>query len=167
MEFSLCFFILNVLVIAIWPALLEIWMEEDKGWGADLPKDTWYGKIIGENNPFMMLLAKTIGVPYFFGYAIFMYFFLVPAVLLLEYSFFLHDGFFILAVYFAVLAVEDFLWFVLNPYFSSLRELLKGPYGSIWWHKRWVKVSKNAYFPSSYFSSLLLVIIFLLLSYFL
>ena len=167
MNFSICFFIINVLAIALWPALLEIWMEKDKGWGADLPKDTWYGRIIGENNAFMQWLTKTIGIPYFFGYAISMYFFLVPVTLLLEYHFFLRDGFFLLAVYFAVLAVEDFLWFVLNPYFSSLRELLKGPHGNIWWHKRWIKISGNSYLPASYFSSLVLVTTFLLLSHFL
>lgn len=157
-------FFLNVLVLAIPPAILEIAIEKDKGWGSGLSRATWYGRIIGERNPIFRLVAKATGVPYFFGYAIFMYFVLIPLILSAEYLLGIADPFFLLAVYFGTLFTEDFLWFVFNPYFHSLRELLKGPDGIIWWHQRWLKIGNNTYLPVSYFSGIFLTIIFLWLS---
>ena len=154
-------FLLNVFAISIPVALFEIWMEKDKGWGSGLPKDKWYGAIIGKENLFMRNLARIIGVPYFFGYAVFMYFLLIPVVLVLEYFFYIPQILFLFAVYIAILAVEDFSWFALNPYFPSLRELLKGPQGSIWWHKRWIRIAPLRYLPFSYFFSALCVSVLL------
>lgn len=76
------FFLLNVLSISILVAIVEICIEKEKGWGAGLNKNRWYGKIIGGKNPILKFLATCAGVPYFFGYAIFMYFILVPCILL-------------------------------------------------------------------------------------
>lgn len=153
----------NILAIALPLSLLEISFERDEGWGAGLGKDTWYGKIFSENS-LLQFIAKIVGVPYFFGYALFAYFFFVPLLLVFEYFYFGRDVLFLLATYMGVLVAEDFLWFVLNPYFPSLRELLKGPQGSIWWHKRWVGIGKY-YLPASYFTGALLVICLILISH--
>lgn len=154
---NIFYLLINILVLALPIAILEITLEKDKGWGAGFSKDTWYGRIIGEKNKFLQFLAKMAGVPYFFGYAVFMYFFLVPALLILEYFFLIPDGVFLLATYAGILFVEDFLWFVFNPYFPSLTELLKGPNGNIWWHKRWVRIGENHYLPASYFGGMSVV----------
>jgi hypothetical protein len=66
---------------------------------------------------------------------------------------------FFLAIFIGVLVAEDFLWFLLNWHFDARKQLLKGPNGSIWWHKNWIKISKNYYLPACYFSALALSII--------
>ena len=158
------FFIINVLIIA-WPvAFLEIIIEKDKGWGAGHPKDKWYGKIIGENNPIAKAIVNALGVPYIFGYGLVMYGIIIPAILVIEYFVLTQNVFLLLGTFFAICFVEDFSWFVFNWYFDSLSQLLKGPNGSIWWHKKWVRVFKDKYLPMSYFTGLALTIVFLLLA---
>ncbi|TXH00255.1 MAG: hypothetical protein E6P95_03950 [Candidatus Moraniibacteriota bacterium] len=157
-------FILNVVIIALAGAIIEIVMEKENGWGGALDKKTWYGKVIGENNRVLKFLARSAGVPYFFGYAIAMYFVLVPSILLFEYTVFDQSIVFFIVIYFSILALEDFTWFLLNPYFHSLRELLKGPNGSIWWHKKWVKIGNQCYLPKSYFISIVVVLTLLILN---
>ncbi|MDD4988842.1 MAG: hypothetical protein PHV42_00235 [Candidatus Pacebacteria bacterium] len=158
------FFILNVLAIA-WPvAILEILIEKDKGWGAGHPKDKWYGKIIAQNNPVMKGLAKAIGVPYFFGYSLVMYWLIIPWILVAEYFILVKNVWLLVAIFIAICFIEDFSWFVFNWYFDSLTQLLKGPNGSIWWHQKWIRIYKNKYLPASYFSGFALVIIFLLIA---
>lgn len=161
---TIVIFTINVFAFAIPIAFLEIFIEKDKGWGAGLSKEKWYGKIVGKNNPFMKLLAKIVGVPYFFGYGIFMFFFLVPSLLLVEHFLIVHNLPLLFAVYFGISVVEDFLWFVFNWHFPAFRELLKGPKGSIWWHQRWVKIFNGYYLPASYFTGFAIVILFLLVS---
>lgn len=156
-------FLLNVIAVSLFGALFEICMEKDKGWGAGLDKSRWYGRIIGEKNRVLKFLAENAGVPYFFGYAIAMYFILVPGVLLFEYFFLNQSIFLFIAMYFSILALEDFTWFLLNPYFHSLQELLKGPNGSIWWHRKWVRIGSKSYLPQSYFTSAVMVVALLIL----
>ncbi len=163
-ETKIIIFITNVIVFAIPIAFFEIFIEKDKGWGGGLSKEKWYGRIIGKNNQVMKTLARIIGVPYFFGYSIFMYFFLVPVLLLLEYFLIIPNLLLLFAIYFGICAVEDFSWFVFNWNFPALRELLKGSHGSIWWHKRWVKLFNGYYLPLSYFTSILIVVILLFIS---
>lgn len=158
------FFIINVLLIA-WPvALLEIIIEKDKGWGAGHPKDKWYGKIVGQNNLVMIAISKAINVPYIFGYGLVMYGVIIPIILIAEYFLLTQNIFLLLAIFAAVCFVEDFSWFVFNWYFDSLKQLLKGPNGNIWWHQKWIKISKNNYLPKSYVSGLVLAVVFLLLA---
>lgn len=164
MENKLAFFTLNVIAIAVPIAFLEIITEKDMGWGAGHPKDKWYGKIIGENYPLIKFLAKSVGVPYFFGYAVFMYFVLIPLLLLGEYFLLIPNASLLIAIYFASVALEDFLWFVFNWHFDSLRQLFKGPLGSIWWHKRWLKIGKQTYLPASYLTAAIFTTIFYFLS---
>lgn len=143
---------------------MEIVIEKDKGWGAGLAKDTWYGRIVGEQNPVMKLLAKFIGIPYFFGGLILIYFLVIPGILALEYFFILPNLPLLAAVYLAILVVEDFSWFLLNWHFPALRELLKGPHGTIWWHRRWVKICNGYYLPLSYFLPIPLITVLLYLT---
>lgn len=160
--FSIQLYFLNVIAITLLCAIFEIIIEKDNGWGGALDKKRWYGKIVGTESRVMKFLAESAGVPYFFGYAIAMYFVFVPTILLGQYFFLDQSIFLFAAIYFSVLAIEDFTWFLLNPYFHSLQELLKGPNGSIWWHKKWIKIS-DIYLPQSYLAAVLLVIIFLIL----
>lgn len=157
------FFLLNVIVLSTAIAILEIIIEKDAGWGANLPKDKWYGKIIGKDNFLLIKLAKLLGVPYFFGYGILMYFFLLPLVLLTEFFITRYDLLFFFAIFALTTALEDFLWFVFNWNFNSLTELLRGPHGKIWWHQKWVKIWPNKYLPRSYFIAAALTAILLLL----
>lgn len=162
LESKFIIFIINVFILAIPIAFLEVLIEKDKGWGAALPKDKWYGMTIGENNLLIKSIASAIGVPYFFGYGVLMYFFLLPLVLLAEHFFILHNFLLTLAIYLGVVVIEDFSWFVINWHFPALRELLKGPQGSIWWHKRWLKMLNGYYLPKSYLAiigSLILLLI--------
>ena len=157
-------FLVNVLAIATPIAILEIFLEKDRGWGSGFPKGKWYGKIIGANNYLVKNLVKIIGIPYFFGYLVCMYFFVIPAVLILEYFIVAPNIPLLLAIYFTILVVEDFSWFLLNWNFNSLKELLKGPNGNIWWHKKWVRIYKDKYLPFSYFLAIPFVLFLLLIS---
>jgi hypothetical protein len=154
----------NLLFIALPVAFLEIIIEKDKGWGAGHPTDSWYGRKIGENNPLMKFLCKTAGIPYVFGYGFWMYFILIPIILLAQYFFWHHNLALMFASSFAIGAVEDFLWFVFNWNFDSLRQLLKGPEGNIWWHKKWVKISSSKYLPRSYFIAFTLTAVLIYLA---
>ncbi len=160
------FFIANVILIALSVAFFEIITEKDKGWGAGHPKDKWYGKILWQNSPIAQTVVKALGVPYIFGYGFAMYGVIIPLTLIAEYLFLNQNVFLLLAIFVTVCFVEDFLWFVFNWYFDSLKQLFKGPYGSIWWHKKWVKIFKDTYLPQSYFSGLSLTLVFLLLAYY-
>lgn len=160
LENKFLFFLINVIIIAIPVALLEILIEKDKGWGAGHPKDKWYGKIIGLNNPIMKTICGSLGIPYIFGYGLLMYFILIPAVLVIEYFTLVPNVPLLIAIYVAATALEDFSWFVLNWHFDSLHQLLKGPNGTIWWHKRWIKIFPKTYLPASYLTALILVIFF-------
>lgn len=165
-ENKLIFFLINVFTISTFVAILEIVIEKDTGWGAGLPKNKWYGKIIGKENPILKNLAKIIGVPYFFSYGVLTYFFLIPLLFVSEYLLTEYNLLFFLAIYITATALEDFLWFVLNWNFNSLTELLKGPNGKIWWHQKWFKIWNNKYLPRSYFIAIILVAVFLFLSEF-
>jgi hypothetical protein len=157
-------FLVNVIVLALPIAILEITLEKNTGWGSSFPKNKWYGKVIGENSKIIRAIVKLLGLPYFFGYLVFMYFFVLPIILISEYLTIIPNAALLLAVYFAILITEDFLWFLMNWNFNSLEELLKGPTGKIWWHKRWVKIYKNKYLPMSYFIAIPFILFFLLIS---
>jgi hypothetical protein len=164
LENKIIFFPFNILAISVIVAILEIVIEKDAGWGANLPKDKWYGKIIGKDNPVFKNMAKIIGVPYFFGYGVLMYFFLIPIILVFEYSFTEYNLLFFMAIYVAATALEDFLWFVFNWNFNSLAELVKGPNGKIWWHQKWFKIWHDKFLPRSYFIAIILATLLLFLS---
>lgn len=183
-ETKIFLFLLNVFVISVPLAIFEVHLEKNKGWRGAMPKDKWYGKKVGGKNPLMRFICWIVGVPYFSGYGVFLWFFALPVFLFLrllrnvllrrfftlplllgfDNYFFLHNFWLSAAIFVAILAVEDFLWFVFNPYFPALQELLKGPSGKIWWHKRWLRIYNGYHLPFSYAISASLAIIFLFLS---
>ncbi len=163
-ETKIFLFLLNVLAISIPLAIFEVVLEKERGWGQALPKNKWYGKKVGIRNLVMRFICWVVGVPYFSGYGLLLWYILFPLLIALEYVFLVSNFFLLLAVFVFVLAVEDFLWFVFNPYFPALQELLKGPKGKIWWHKRWLRIYGGYHLPFSYAISASLAIIFLFLS---
>jgi len=108
-------------------AFVEIEIEGKNGWGEKIP--TWYRKRKGIRN-----LSRPLT-----GYHLTMHLFVLL---------FFHIGFFIglafnwvneiyvLALYLMFFVIEDFLWFVFNPYYG-LRKFKKD---KIWWHSKtpWV-----------------------------
>lgn len=155
---------INLLVIALPLALFEIVIEKGNGWGSGWNKDKWYSKQFFPNNPIVKFLTKLLKtelplISHFFIFSIFL-----PTIFILQYFFLTKDITLLLASYVGVVVLEDLLWFLLNWYFDSFRQLLKGPNGSIWWHKRWLKISTTYYLPLSYIYGLSLSILLLLLA---
>ena len=122
------FYITAILIAAFCWANLEIHIEGNAGWAANLP--TW--KIDKH-----ILLDVFYGGRPLTGYHVWafssvFFFFHLP-------YFFLHTWsprmeLCAIAGYNLFWVVEDFLWFVLNPHFGWS----KFNRGSIWWHKRWL-----------------------------
>jgi hypothetical protein len=129
-------------ILAEW----EIQIEGKDGWAAKLPgwsvKKGWIMKL-------------TDGRP-LTGYHVFMTIFLIGIVHLplffRQWSLQLES--LLLGFYVGMVFIEDFLWFVLNPYYG-IKSFRKG---KIWWHKHWLGP-----IPSLYW---ILLIIFIILVYF-
>lgn len=157
-------YVLNILVIALPLAIFEICIEPSGGWGSSWPKDKWYAKPFFPDNKFVKLMVKVGNVESPLNYHIFVFGIIIPAIFVLEYFFITSNVVLLIACFMAVLACEDFLWFLINWRFDSLRQLLKGPNGSIWWHKGWIRISKKYYLPISYFIMMPISIILLILA---
>ncbi|MDD3284674.1 MAG: hypothetical protein PHZ07_03715 [Patescibacteria group bacterium] len=155
-------YILNILLIALPLAIFEICIEPSGGWGSSWLKNKWYAKPFIPENKIVKFFVRIFNVESPLNYHLFMFGFIIPAIFLLEYIFITQNIILLLSGFVAVLVFEDFLWFLLNWRFDSLKQLLKGPNGSIWWHKGWIKVSKNKYLPISYFIMFPISIILLL-----
>jgi hypothetical protein len=118
----LAFMILLSFLLALW----EIQIEGKDGWAANSPggriEKGWLVKISG-------------GRP-ITGYHVFMTLFLIAIIHLplffISWSWRLES--LLIGFYLGMLLVEDFLWFVLNPYYG-IKSFRKG---KIWWHKRWL-----------------------------
>jgi hypothetical protein len=108
-------------ILALW----EIQIEGKDGWAANSPgwriEKGWVVKIMGGRpltgyHLFMTLfIIGIVHLPLFF----------VPWNWRLECL--------LLGFYVGMVLLEDFLWFVLNPYYG-IKSFRKG---KIWWHKRW------------------------------
>jgi hypothetical protein len=157
-------YLLNILFIALPLAIFEIVIEKGVGWGGGWNKSKWYAKKFLPNNSIVKLLIKVLKIesPLFYHFLVFAI--ILPVIFIFEYFYWTNNILLLLASFIGVMVCEDFLWFLLNWNFDSLRQLLKGPKGSIWWHKRWVKISANAYLPIAYFSTLLLSLVLLFLA---
>lgn len=115
------FMVFLALVLALW----EIQIEGKDGWAAKIPcwriEKGWLVKLSG-------------GRP-ITGYHVYMTLFLITMVHLplfwISWSWQLES--LILGFYVGMVFIEDFLWFVLNPYYG-LKSFHKG---KIWWHKQW------------------------------
>lgn len=151
-------FITYAFLLSFFVAVFEIIVEKDKGWGTAFRKNKWYAK------KFFIPIHKIIGTYPLLNYHFVMFFIIFPLFLWGLASYFEIALLYTLAIYPLALIVEDFLWFVLNPYFPSLRNFFRGPKGNIWWHRKWKKIG-HVYIPTSYIVSIVLSALILLYIY--
>jgi hypothetical protein len=117
--------IVFMIFLAFLLALWEIQIEGKDGWAAKLPgwriERGWFIKltggrpITGYHLSMTLFLIALVHLPLFF----------VPWSWRLECL--------LLGFYVGMVFLEDFLWFVLNPYYG-IKNFRKG---KIWWHKPW------------------------------
>lgn len=115
-----------MVLLSFFLALWEIQIEGKDGWAANSPgwriEKGWLVKMFG-------------GRP-ITGYHVFMTLFLIAVIHLplffISWSWQLES--LLIGFYLGMLLVEDFLWFMLNPYYG-LKNFRKG---KIWWHKQWL-----------------------------
>ena len=155
---------MNILVIALPLAIFEIIIEKNYGWGSGLPRNNWFTKPFLPNNVFVKFSSRLLRIEKPLNYHFFVFVITVPLILILEYYYLTYNVLFFLAIFIGILVTEDVLWFLLNWHFDSRKELLKGPNGSIWWHKHWIRISKNYYLPTCYFSAVVLSILVFLVA---
>ena len=125
---NMVFYILSIFVAAYLWANLEIQIEGEHGWAANLP--TW--KI--EKH---VLLDMFYGGRPLTGYHVWAFlsvFFFFHLPFFFTHSWTLRQELHAIAAYNLFWIVEDFLWFVLNPHFGWA----KFSRGKVWWHKRWL-----------------------------
>jgi hypothetical protein len=108
--------------------ILALWEIQIEG------KDGWASKVPGWRIEKGWLVKLSGGRP-ITGYHFFMTLFLITIIHLplffIPWSWQLES--LLLGFYVGMVLLEDFLWFILNPYYgiNSFRK------GKIWWHKRW------------------------------
>jgi hypothetical protein len=145
---NLIFYILNIFLFALPMALFEISIEKSKGWGGGFPKDKWYAKSSIKGTWIDKVITKITRFDSPLNYHIILMI-IFHLIFILEYIFLSRNIFLILACYLGVNFFADLFWFSFNWYFDSMRQLLKGPCGSISWHKSWIKIGKY-YIPKTY-----------------
>lgn len=133
-------YFLFVFLAALLFAKLEIQIEGKHGWAENLP--TW--RVQKDWFKFLPAGKKPLtGYHFYFWLLLFVIFHFV----LLYTPWSIKLEFFILSSYVLTLWVEDFLWFVLNPYYG-IRKFNKK---NISWHKKWLGI-----FPLQYYFYLLI-----------
>jgi hypothetical protein len=127
-------------------AKLEIHIEGQRGWAADLP--TWRV----EKHRLLDLLygGRPLTGYHVWCFAFMFFFFHMP--LFWTGSWSIGQELNVIGGFFLFWVAEDFLWFVLNPHFG-LRKFTKE---HAWWHKRWL-----AWVPVDYWAFGLLGVLFL------
>lgn len=143
------FYLLNILLFALPLALFEINLEKANGWGGAFPKDKWYGKSSLKGTKFGALLTKITKLESPLNYHL-LIMMLFLTVFLAELLWGQKNIFLVLSCFFGVNFFADFSWFAFNWNFDSLKQLLRGPKGSITWHKSWLKIGRELYIPSVY-----------------
>jgi len=142
--------LLFTIVLAFFVAKLEINIEGKHGWAENLP--TWRKK--------SKILSAIWGKSPLTGYHAWLF---STIFVFLHLPFFVVGGwslqweFRIISLYFFFWIIEDFLWFVLNPYFG----IGKFNKENIPWHPYWFGP-----FPLSYYRFLFGALLLLTLSYF-
>lgn len=131
-----------IIVVATIFALLEIQIEGENGWAANLP--TWKVK-----NPF----KKLINWPYLTGYhfyvgLLFMSLLQLPFFMGIDFS--LKKEILIIEIYLLILIIEDFLWFVFNPKWGIKKFFTE----DIPWHSK-----KYLFLPRNYWFGFVILII--------
>lgn len=136
--------LIYTIIVSVVFAFLEIQIEGKNGWAAKLPcwriKTGFLTKIIGDRP----LTGYFVGI-------------IMSVLILLHFPFLftfwsLQKELVILAVFLILTVLEDFFWFVFNPYYG----IKKFKEGKIWWHKNWIGPV-----PSYYVSNLVIAAIFL------
>ncbi len=156
--------LLSFLLFSFPLALVEISVEKAHGWGSGWSKDKWYAKSIFRGTKAGNILIKITKLEPPLNYHIILAYIIYPGVFVLEYIFGTKNIFLILSSFFTAILFGDISWFLCNWYFDSWTQLTKGPRGSIFWHKKWTKVTRNRYLPTVYFIWLLCAIIFMILA---
>lgn len=156
--------LLNIIFFAIPLALCEIYFEKSHGWGSGWSKDKWYAKSILKGTKLGKQLTKITKLEPPLNYHLILSYFVFGGVFLLEYIFGTRNVFLVIGSFFVTLLVADLVWFLCNWYFDSWTQLLKGPHGSIFWHKDWLKISATKYLPKSYLVWFIAAIVFLVLA---
>jgi len=142
------FYALNILLFALPLALFEINLEKANGWGGAFPRDKWYGKSSLQGTKLAKILGKITNFEAPLNYHL-VIMFIFAVVFIIEYLVG-NNIFLVLSAFFGVNFFADLFWFSFNWHFDSMKQLLKGPNGSISWHKSWVKIYENHYLPTSY-----------------
>ncbi|HEX3663224.1 MAG TPA: hypothetical protein VHU89_17435 [Acidobacteriaceae bacterium] len=140
-------------------ALIEIVIERDRGWASALDERGWGKKLLAGT-----AVVRWIDKPYVTAYHLLVFGVLLPIALWSQYRFGVlggfgpgphaghpvADGLFLFSAFLAICVFEDFLWFVLNWYYSdSLTDLLAG---EIWWHTGWISLGSAVKLPRFYLS---------------
>lgn len=161
-KFSL--YLVNIFIISLPLAIFEILIEKDKGWGSGWLKNKWHAKPFAPKNFFVKFLVRVLTIEYPLNYHFAVFAVAIPAIFILEYFYWSTNIMVLIASFISVLIFEDLFWFLFNWSFDSRRQLLRGPKGNIWWHKRWVKISKNHHLPLSYLLAFPVSLLLLLFS---
>ena len=156
--------LLSFLLFSLPLALIEISVEKAHGWGSGWSKDKWYAKSIFKGTKTGDILTKITKLEPPLNYHIIVAYIIYPGVFVLEYIFLTKNIFLVLSSFFIAILFGDIAWFVFNWYFDSWTQLTKGPNGSIFWHKKWTKISKNRYLPTAYFNWFFWAVIFFILA---
>ena len=157
------FYVLNIVFFSLPLALFEISIEKAHGWGGGLSKEKWFGKTSLKGTFADRIITKITGFESPLNYHLIIMF-IFCSVFILEYIYGSRNIILIAACFLGANFFADFFWFSFNWYFHSMKELLKGPNGSIYWHKKWIKIGKESYIPKTYPIWFILSIILLLLS---
>lgn len=161
---KLIIYAVHVVCIALPLALFEIIIEKDKGWGSGWNARHWYAKAFAPKNTLMQSIRQSLHINEPLNYHVIVFGVVIPAILILDGFFATKNILLTISIFFGILVFEDFFWFALNWNFHSLRELLRGPHGSISWHHSWIRIGSATYLPLSYFSGLAISLLFFLLS---
>jgi len=135
-----------IFVLSLLFALLEIEIEGKFGWAEKLP--TWYKKS-GFSRIFSFFNSKKPLTGYHLFLLLFI-FLIVHMSFIMGLTWSLAKELQLLALYVIFLTLEDFLWFVFNPYYG-LKNFKKN---KIWWHAdcKWIL----GLFPNVYINAVIM-----------
>jgi hypothetical protein len=157
--------LLNIIFFAIPLALFEISVEKAHGWGSGWSKDKWYAKSILRGTKLGNWMTRVSKLEPPLNYHLVLSYLIFPGVFVLEYIFGYRNILLVISSFFFVILLADIAWFSFNWHFDSWTQLLKGPKGSIFWHKDWIRIAKDKYLPQSYFSWLAIALVFWILAW--
>ena len=172
----ICSYILNVLVIAIPLAVLELWLEKFKtGWGGEFRSRFWGKKL------YFKVVLKVAEKTYISVYHLVMFAVILPGIFVFEFLVLWHlskSGSWVLNVYdvrFVPIiflptvwlgnsVTEDFLYFVIADLFSwrfpgALKRFFNG---ECKWHTHYVKLSNSIKLPRFYLTVPIYIVVLLI-----